>query len=129
MTQELNEGRKREKYMTEYHIPGYEYAGPGTHIISRIENQVKPRNFIDEASLIHDIEYMKKNNQFNADNNMWLNLVRRHSWMYPLANLVRIAFIAKDISGLKANDYENDDVYNYLKDKAFRPYKMKFKDD
>ena len=52
-----------EKDNKEYHIPGYNYCGPGTRVVTRhcVDNN-KGINELDEACRIHDIEYMKNIN-------------------------------------------------------------------
>lgn len=41
------------------HIPGYNYAGPGTPLDLYLEKGVKPCNKLDEAARKHDIAYSK----------------------------------------------------------------------
>jgi len=43
---------------TEWHYPGSNYTGPGTHVITRILNHVFPTDYNDALTLIHDIEYL-----------------------------------------------------------------------
>lgn len=43
----------------ELHYPGMNYMGPGTHIVSKVMNRVKPTSFHDELALQHDIDYLK----------------------------------------------------------------------
>lgn len=43
---------------TEFHIPGQNFTGPGTHIYSRINSGVLPRNRTDFITMLHDIEYL-----------------------------------------------------------------------
>lgn len=38
----------------EKHLPGYNFAGPGTNVWRRLRNGVKPVNRIDAACLQHD---------------------------------------------------------------------------
>jgi hypothetical protein len=43
----------------EMHLPGYQYAGPGTHLDLRLAKGIKPKNKLDEAAMSHDIAYSK----------------------------------------------------------------------
>jgi hypothetical protein len=84
-----------------------------------VNNQVKPfPTTLDQAALIHDIEYMKPNNQFKADNNMWKNIVKTNPFLLGVANNIRLLFLIKDVLGFKRNDYTNLNVYNDLKRKS-----------
>ena len=51
-----------EKNKTELHLPGYHFCGPGTKVFTRLTSNSysgKGINPLDEACMIHDIEYMK----------------------------------------------------------------------
>ena len=39
----------------EQHLPGYNFAGPGTNVWLRWKRGVKPMNAIDQACLNHDV--------------------------------------------------------------------------
>lgn len=41
------------------HLPGHNYAGPGTHVISNILNGVQPVDYLDSVSLQHDLDYSR----------------------------------------------------------------------
>jgi len=43
----------------EMHLPGYNYAGPGTNLDLRLAKNIKPKNKLDEAAMHHDIAYSK----------------------------------------------------------------------
>jgi len=43
--------------MTEYHLPGYNYCGPGTELEKRLARGDQPINDLDAACLVHDIVY------------------------------------------------------------------------
>jgi hypothetical protein len=43
----------------QYHYPGMQYMGPGTHIINNILNGVLPATYNDMIALIHDINYLQ----------------------------------------------------------------------
>ncbi len=42
----------------ELHMPGYNYMGPGTHVVSRILSSVHPTSRLDRLSLVHDIRQL-----------------------------------------------------------------------
>lgn len=51
---------KASKYVPPYdareqHLPGYNYAGPGTNVHRRIREQVVPVNRLDQAAFEHDL--------------------------------------------------------------------------
>lgn len=86
-----------------------------------------PINTLDKASMIHDIEYLKKD-QFKADNNMWLNIVRENPLLLPVANFARLGLLAKDLVGYKP--ITDEDEYLQLKNLVKQNYdlgRMKFK--
>lgn len=53
----LNQYTYNEK-SKEWHLPFHNFIGPGTHILTRLKNGVKPINKADAAALIHDVEYL-----------------------------------------------------------------------
>ena len=48
----LNSGR-----MPEMHLPGYNFAGPGTKLKERLLRGDQPKNALDKAAKEHDMEY------------------------------------------------------------------------
>lgn len=40
----------------ERHLPGHNYAGPGTNVTRRLRNKVQPMNALDAACLQHDLD-------------------------------------------------------------------------
>lgn len=40
----------------EKHLPGMNYAGPGTNVFRRTRNNVQPMNALDAACLQHDLD-------------------------------------------------------------------------
>jgi hypothetical protein len=40
----------------EKHLPGMNYAGPGTDVYKRLRNKVQPMNALDRACLEHDLD-------------------------------------------------------------------------
>lgn len=102
-------------------MPGHNYAGPGTHVISRVRRRIRPTTTLDIASLIHDVEYLT-GEQFKADNNMWKNIVRSAPYLMPIANNARLAFLAKDLIGY---DVPIDHgAYHELKDIVTNEYDL-----
>lgn len=78
--------------------------------------------------MIHDIEYLKKD-QFKADNNMWLNIVRENPLLLPVANFTRVGLLLKDLVGYKPET--DEDKYKLLKNQVKKSYhlgRMKFND-
>ena len=43
--------------MTEYHLPGYNFCGPGTEVAKRISRGDQPINELDACCLVHDLVY------------------------------------------------------------------------
>lgn len=41
----------------QFHLPGHNYTGPGTHLELNIEKQKKPTNKLDSNAMTHDIKY------------------------------------------------------------------------
>jgi conjugal transfer/entry exclusion protein len=79
----------------------------------------QPINDLDKASLIHDIEYSNPQiTQFQADNNMFSNLLRADYRNLPLALATRVAFLVKDLSGMMDNDVDAN-KYRRMKIKAY----------
>lgn len=114
---------------TEYHLPFHNFAGPGTHIIERLEKGVKPTTDLDLAALIHDVEYLGLD-QHTADRNFRKNLIRQSIFNFPLANFTSVAFTLKDLVGYPVE--HDEQAYKYAKKLAKEKYdlgKMKFYDD
>lgn len=92
-------------FQKQLHLPGYNYAGPGTRIKSNILHGIKPVDAFDAAALIHDVEYLS--GQYSkADDNMIGNLIKAKSaWTIPS----EVAFTVKDYIGYEptpnAKDY------------------------
>ena len=43
--------------MAEFHLPGYNFCGPGTRLDQRIARGDKPINELDGCCMVHDIVY------------------------------------------------------------------------
>lgn len=105
---------------TELHLPGHSYAGPGTKVLSRIINKIKPINDLDKASLIHDIEYSNPQiSKFKADNNMWINLMKKDILNLPIANYTRLALFLKDFTPLMNKNKTDFNKYKAMKQLAY----------
>lgn len=96
---------------TEYHIPFHNYAGPGTHITSRIIRGVQPINFIDEAALLHDIEYIKPDNKIAADTKM-VDTLKKTSPLVAFA--AAVLFKLRQLLGIKEGDPVSQQQHDYL---------------
>lgn len=88
----------------EYHLPGHNYAGPGTRVKSNIINDVKPTTALDAAALVHDVEYLSGLYK-QADENITYNLTKVNP---SLAVPTYLAMKVKDVVGYepKANPLE-----------------------
>ena len=51
-----------EKTGMEFHIPSYQFAGPGTKLAKRLKGSDKPKNRLDRIAMDHDIAYSKAKN-------------------------------------------------------------------
>lgn len=95
--------------------------------MENLRNHVLPTTDFDKAALIHDIEYLYLP-QREADDNMWLNLMRESVFNLPAANFSRAAFYLKDFVGYPVDR----DHVAYLEArelaKDFDLGRMKFKD-
>lgn len=120
MEQEVGNAIARELPTTEYHMPLHNYMGPGTHVLTNLVNNTLPTTIFDKASMIHDVEYVKPGNQWRADNNMWLNLVKEAPYLMPIHNMIRAAFLVKDLGGYKPETSEA--LYSLSKSKVQEGY-------
>lgn len=44
---------------TEFHFPGQQFTGPGTHVIAKLKADIQPANKTDFVTLLHDIDYLR----------------------------------------------------------------------
>ena len=51
----------------QYHFPGQNYTGPGTHVYTNIMNYKLPVNKTDFVTMLHDIQYMQYAGIDNVD--------------------------------------------------------------
>lgn len=56
--QVINKLIDKEKANKQFHVPGYNYLGPGTKIGTNIINGIKPINHLDELARRHDLDYL-----------------------------------------------------------------------
>ena len=96
---------------TEMHLPFHNYAGPGTHVLTRILRGDEPINYIDAAALIHDIEYTGNVPQQTADTTMERNIAKYNGTMSAFA--IDLIFKIKDIFGYSPP--RNPKIYHYMK--------------
>ena len=57
----------------EFHWPGYQYMGPGTHLAKRLKRGDPGINRFDKIAKIHDIDYSRARNlkdKWTADRKM-----------------------------------------------------------
>lgn len=107
---------RRSETGIEYHLPLHNYAGPGTHVITRIERGDKPINALDASSMIHDLEYVRDSKRTHADQHMVQNLQRYYGPTF-IPQLVNTAFTLDTSLGNKRTQ-NNQLLYKYLKPKA-----------
>lgn len=55
----LTKALEEEKTSQEMHLRGYNFAGPGTRVVTRLLRGDRPINSLDMGAMVHDIEYMK----------------------------------------------------------------------
>lgn len=54
----LEDYMERERKQTDNTLLGFNYMGPGTHVVNNLINHVQPVNIADYNSMIHDFEYL-----------------------------------------------------------------------
>lgn len=118
--QDVGNAIANELPTTEYHVPFHNYMGPGTHVLTNLVDKIQPTTVFDKASMIHDVEYVKPGNQWRADNNMWLNSVKEAPYLLPIHNMIRAAFLVKDLAGYKPTTSE--ELYKLSKSKLQEGY-------
>jgi hypothetical protein len=93
-------------------MPGYNYLGPGTHVLTNIDMDKRPINIIDNFALEHDIDYLDPNvSNRDADNKMVHKLLESH---HPvLATATKLAFAIKDLFGY--NPIKNVNASEYAR--------------
>lgn len=99
----------------ELHFPFHNYAGPGTHVIERIQKGDLPINDFDAAALIHDMEYIGYGSRNKADLNMMANIAKSGK---PFLGLTAFIAFKADQLLLGERAVNRPDVYNENYDKA-----------
>jgi hypothetical protein len=106
---------------SELHMPYHNYAGPGTHTVSRLLKGDMPVSYIDKAALVHDIEYLKPGNKAIADVNMYRNLMKQRPELFVLNTLIYDALLlSTPFMSIKTNQ----EVYIAAKKYAINKYKL-----
>jgi len=88
--------------MTEYHLPGYNFCGPGTELEQRLARGDMPINNLDAACLVHDIVYADTKDKdtrvdadrvlrSSADKIMVDSLAKQDMQLYAEASIVSVA--------------------------------------
>lgn len=92
-------------------------------------NNDQPVSYIDQAALIHDIEYLKTANRAKADLNMFANLFRAQPLSPPMINA--FIYAALVLSSPFYNPEPNDIVYEAAKRYVKANYNLtaRFADD
>jgi hypothetical protein len=62
----IKSGIEDEKHNTQFHMPGFNYMGPGTNIITNILKDVRPINETDHVALHHDLDFLRANGDYMA---------------------------------------------------------------
>lgn len=63
----LSQALDKEKSAMALHLPGYNYLGPGTPVVTNIINRIKPVDRNDAVAMQHDIDYLKGDNRYWSD--------------------------------------------------------------
>lgn len=87
-----------EENTSEIHFPGYNYMGPGTHVLERIKNGISPVNSLDMVAKKHDIEYATGTDPITAD-------IRAIARTMPISNIDKI-FMLIGLGARTYGDYE-----------------------
>lgn len=81
---------------SDYTIPGHNYMGPGTKIISNLNNEIDPVDEADFLSLKHDVDYALAEKEFDIINADLEFLANARDWESYAGGS---ALIAKDLLG------------------------------
>ena len=95
------------------HLPGHNFAGPGTDVKKQLREGKHPVNYLDWASLLHDIDYGSDKSTKEADSDFIQRLEQDDS---ITGTAVKHLFKGKQFV----------DKYIYDTDKVFRPDHMLF---
>lgn len=82
----------------DFTLPGHEYLGIGTDVVTKVMNGVEPTSDLDEIAQRHDINYLKPGFQKEADKIM-IEEVRANPEIAHYAWPLEAAFKIKDLVG------------------------------
>lgn len=71
----------------EFHVPGQNFTGPGTHIVDRIMRGVLPTNQVDLVTMVHDIQYLKLSGKNPYETDLRSGVQADFSWQGWLTKL------------------------------------------
>lgn len=89
----------------DFTLPGHNYLGPGTKVLSNLNNNVLPTDVTDLASLKHDVAYLLSKNQLDIIDADLDFIVHDSS---PETLLAGLALLLKDFGGFTDTDYRGD---------------------
>ncbi len=97
----------------ELHYPGYKYMGPGTHVVERARQGIKPTNWLDEISYRHDLAYIKANGDLDRIREADVQMLKEIGEQAPQHEG---PWLAKQIArlGISAKILVNPMLYNKL---------------
>lgn len=92
---------KNEKISLELHIPGYNYCGPGTNVVGRLNRNIGPVNELDKACMRHDIRYLLSHHGYTteteADMAFLSDINKIHQKDSSISQKITIFFVKKII--------------------------------
>jgi len=116
----------------EYHMPGYNYMGPGTNVLNRLERLDNPINIIDEIAKQHDIDFLMTSGEYTGGLLSNIKAIYK-TYIDPLSidgfimraglsleNLIRTITFGKIIFNTNLPNLSNEEtkvIGNYLNDK------------
>jgi len=120
---------RRNETSTQFHYPGMNYMGPGTHIIKNVEEGVKPVSYTDSLSLAHDINYLLATGSHKKMDLADQIAQSRTGWTNQDAAMLgglelRQYFHLKEKEGIENKD-KLVEVGRYLRDQVLRDEKWK----
>lgn len=84
----------------QFHYPGTNYLGPGTHVIDRISNDTLPTSKTDFVALLHDIQYLQSRS-LSMDESDTLAIMNSDDSLQGLT--MQIGLSLRKFFGLKMN--------------------------
>lgn len=116
----------------EFHVPGYNFMGPGTHIYNRIENGTQPTNYTDRLALAHDVNYYLASGSHPLLDKADDLAIDKASWFKREGILMKIGLTLRKLTHVKENNEDTKNLGLYLKNKLItdeRYSKWKFTED